>query len=155
MTLRVVKANWDRDRQVILAGAKLFIAEAGLEDFFPDTEDEVGYVIGRVVSSPNVDVFIVVDDEGKAHTGIGLQFGHLLWNCDMSAATEIFFWSSPDADKRAVPTLLRFVKGYLETSGVQVQIWAALSTSPAALDKVYRRMGMNMAQVLYWGKVKK
>jgi len=140
-------ADMEKDALAIVDGAKDFFSRMEYTEFLPETDEKLIEAIARVMSFPGIEV-IVAEHEGSVVGGLGMMYGPHLWNPNIEAGDEIFFWTSRSAPKTTALRLLREVKA---RAGDRIVTFKALMTSPKKVCQVYERMGLRPVESSYMG----
>ena len=140
-------ADPETDALQIVDGAKDFASRVAFQHLLPDAEWQLTAAIGRVVTLSGFTA-LVAEDDGRIVGGIGLLFAPFLWNPAITVADELFWWTAPDAPFRTAKTLLTEALALIDARGA-VPTFRALATSPAGVDRAYRRMGLVPLETVY------
>lgn len=119
-------------------------------DFLPDSDEALMLALGRVLSQPGVTV-LVAERGGEVIGGIGLLLAPQLWNPEIIAMEELFWWVAPEAPNVTALCLLRAARRLAQECGVAQVTFKSLTSSPPAIDRVYRRMGLRPVETAYMG----
>lgn len=144
--LTVRDADLSRDAAVIIEGARQFAARAPLRALLPDGTGLVE-AIGRVVTLEQVEI-VVAEHAGEVVAGLGVAYIPHLWNQDVTVAEELFWWAFPGAPMRAGRAVFDEALRRMDARGA-VPLFRALSTSPAGVDRMYRRAGLEAVETTY------
>jgi hypothetical protein len=143
-------ANWSKDKQMIMEGAKDFISRMDFKEFLPDSETELSDAVSRVMSYDFVEV-TVAEHEGKIVGGIGMSYIPNLWNPKSVMAEELFWWASKGAPKTTSLRLLRFIYDRATSVGAKFLSFKRLTSSPDGVSGVYKRMGLRELETTFIG----
>lgn len=143
-------ADYDRDAAAILAGARDFIGRMTARDFAPQDDDELARALDFMSTMERFEIF-VAEHEGCVVGGIGLLFAPLLWRRNVTAMTEMFIWTAPDAPGTTFLGLLRAAEKRRAALGVGLREYGALESSPPGIERVYARMGLVKTQTSWMG----
>ena len=140
-------ANFDTDALGILEGTRDFVSRMGAFEFLPENIDEI---VAKNVTADFIET-AVIEHEGNIVGALGMAYLPFIWNPKLTSAEELFFWTSKSSPNTAALQLLRFVGERIKTKGRSVVTFRRLMTSPASLDRVYRRMGLKPVETNYMG----
>lgn len=137
------------DRDLIVDGARIFAAETDFLEILPPLHSPAfGAAVMRIIDLPQATVLLAEDDDGLAG-GIGLLVVPYLWNPDILAADELFWWCRPTAPPRTALHLLRAARAFAIAASAKVLTFGALSNSPPGVARAYRCFGMRPVQTSY------
>jgi hypothetical protein len=128
-------------------GARDFASRLAYRDFLPATEDALVEAVGRVVTFGTVET-TVCEHEGRIVAGLGLSFVPHLWNPNVTLGEELFWWAAPGAPPAAALMLIRAARRRIAEREA-LPLFKALANSPAALDRVYRAIGLSPVETSY------
>ena len=142
------KANLDTDALSIHEGAMAFAKFTGLP-FFPESGTDFIRAVGRIITLPNVEVF-VADDNGVVG-GIGISYGPFTWNPEVLIGEELFWWAFEDAPVKTGKKLYDMAMKSIEEKGA-VPVMKYLWNSPESVKKLYEKDGFNEVEtvVMKW-----
>ena len=143
-------ADLSKDALAIFDGAKDFISRMDYRDFLPETDEELMLAVGRVLNTPGVET-LLAERGGRVVGGLGLIVSPHLWNPEILAMEELFFWTAPTAPKSAALRLLRAALSLAAERGVSVISFKALTTSPKGVGRAYERLGLRPVETSYMG----
>ena len=121
-------------------------------DFLPDNYEDLVEDFTRLVNLDCTEI-LVAEYKGTIVGGIGMVYAPCMWNLKISNAEEFFWWVSKDAPSSTALRLLRHVRSNAVAKGCKFITFSSLTSSPAALDKVYRRMGLRPTHTTYMGVI--
>ena len=147
---RVRLADPDADFPAILDGARDFVSRMDFTGHLPPDEAGLGAAMSRIFSVVDLDL-IVVEEAGRIVGGLGMVYAPYLWNPAILSGEELFFWTARQAPAGAALRLIRFMQRRAAEKGVRVMSFAALTSSPATLGRLYERLGMRKTQTTYTG----
>lgn len=148
--MKIRNIELPQDEEQVLLGMRDFISRMDYTEFLPEDDQELLNSLNRMLSLDCVSVY-VVEDGSSIVGGIGMVYAPSLWDFNAINAEELFWWSSPTAPPTATLRLLRHVVVEAKKKGCKLFTFKALTTSPASIDKVYRRMGLVPIETAYMG----
>ena len=147
--MNVRLADMETDALALMDAARDFVSRMDFTAFLPETDAEFVAAVARLMTLPAVEVTVAVDG-GRVVGAIGMIYGPCLWNLDAVVADEAFWWAAADAPKTAALRLLRFTLQRVAARGA-VANFKCLTSSPAGVDRVYRRLGLRPVETSYMG----
>lgn len=140
-------ANVETDALAIMDGARDFAQRVAVRSLLPDDDEAFTAAVGRIVTLPNVEI-LVAEHEGHVVSGIGVGYSPYLWNPDLLVAEELFWWAVEGAPFRAAWKLLNEAMRHIDDKGA-IPMFRALSTSPRGVERLYRKMGLELVETLF------
>lgn len=148
--MNVRLAHIAKDFEQIVAGARDFLQRANFQNVIGDIPDETFI---RLLSTPSVDV-VLVEDDGRVVSGLGITTGPFVWNPSYMQLDEIFWWAAEDAPKSAALLAIRYALHTAKKRAGDLKVLASfkfLETSPPGVARVYERMGLEKVETTYLG----
>lgn len=144
-------ADPEKDWDAILTGAADFAGHVNRPDIIPDpASPEFEGAVRFLVGLPGFSVLLAVVD-GCVMGGIGYLIGPSTWNRERVAWEEFFFWAYAEAPFGTAKLLLDKAYANGKEKGATLNTAHALHSSPAGVDRAYRRLGMLPVQTTYMG----
>lgn len=140
----------DHDLPMLRVGIRDFVSRMDYRDFLPASDEELVASLRRHLELGCVEV-LVAEHVGKLVGGIGLLYAPCIWNSAIMIMEELFLWASKEAPATTVLLLLRNARRQARQKGCQLMTFRSLTSSPVALDDVYRRMGLIPVETIYMG----
>lgn len=138
------------DTDMVLAGMKNFISRMDYTEFLPDSDDKLLAALHKLLNLGCFEVTLA-EHEGRVVGGIGMVYAPSVWNDDLTAGEELFWWTDDDAPATTALRLIRDVQRRGREHGDVVWVFRSLTSSPDGVDRVYRRMGLRPVETVYMG----
>ena len=148
--IRAIDLN--SDLPMVIDGMKDFISRMDYHEFLPDNYEDIVEGFTRLVDLDCTDI-LVAEYKGSIIGGIGMVYAPCMWNLKVLTAEELFWWVAKDAPLSTALRLLRHVKSNAVDKGCKLISFSSLTSSPDALDKVYKRMGLRPTHTTYMGVI--
>lgn len=142
-------ANFDTDALDLLEASMDFVGRMAFQEFASENFAET---VARNMTADFVEV-AVAEDDGRIVGCLGMSYLPFFWNPEKLSAEELFFWTAKDAPKTAALRLIRFTMDRIRTRGRCLATFRRLETSPGALDRVYRKIGLQPVETTYMGVI--
>ena len=147
-------ADLRADALVIMEGArdcirrhKEHLGNLNIGSLFPDTDEVLVKVMAQIVALPGLEIRIA-EHLGKVVGGIGTLYSPYMWNPDLLAADQIFWWAAEDAPFRTARTLLVESMNRIEDRNA-MPVFRVPNTLPKGIEKLYRRFNMVPTETTY------
>lgn len=147
--MKIRAANIDQDALAIFEGAKDCINRQGRQGLLPTDPQLLQTALGRVLSNPGVDVF-VVENNGEIIAGLGIWITPYFWNPSILVAEELFWWAKRGAPANAALELFNTVLCYCVVQNA-VPCFKA-PKDQEAIAKHFERAGLRPAEIVYIGE---
>lgn len=148
MEIRQIDLKADKDQALL--GMKDFISRMEYTEFIPDDEEELWSSFVRLYELGVVSV-VVADHEGELVGGIGMVYSPCIWNINVTAAEELFWWAYDHAPITTALRLIRRARQDVKDVGCAFVTFKSLTSSPKAVDSIYRKMGLKPIETNYMG----
>lgn len=145
-------ANVETDAPEIMLGVYDFIGRMDFTDCLPEGLEGIEDTVLALVDSDVVEV-AVVEDEDKIIAGLGVAYVPFLWNPAVLQADELFWWGSATQTTAAMRVLRFTLERMRERAGDRqaMAVFHKLTSSPASVAAIYRRLGLREVQTSYMG----
>lgn len=147
--MEIRQVDLEQDLVPVLAGMHDFIERMEFHDFLPEEDEELILALDRLIEL-GAEV-LVAEDNGWLVGGIGIFYAPCIWNSKLLIGEELFWWSHEKAPKTTALRLIRAALDSASKRGCKIFNFKSLPTSPPAIDKVYRRLGMKPVETVYMG----
>jgi hypothetical protein len=154
--MRIRLADKDRDFPAILEGARAFAASTPAHAralLAPLDSAAFAANLRGFLGLEAVGVSLAVGADGRALAGLGFFVGPYPLNPARVEWHEMFWWAAPDAPAAAALGVLRHALRRGKAKGATIATAHALETSPAGVDRIYRRLGLLPVQRTYIGSL--
>jgi NAD-dependent oxidoreductase involved in siderophore biosynthesis len=143
--------------QDIKHGAACFADHADRPDIMPDVHTKKGranldQAIDRLINIDGVTIFLAIED-GICVGGAGVLITPYIFDYSRTAADELFWWADDQASPKVGMALLYQLRRHIKSQSASFCIFHHLTNSPAAVQKIYKRMGLKPLQSTYAGVV--
>jgi len=145
-------ADMESDALALFDGARDFISRMDYTEFLPLNEDALLAGISHALTLPGVEI-VVAEDDSRIVGGMGTLYAPFIWNPLATAAHEMFMWTNRDAPKTTLLRLLRFVEGRMKHHEADMREFAAMTSSPSGVEKLYKRMGLRKIHTMWAGMI--
>lgn len=132
------------DIDEIVPGARAFAKQAQVEHLIAD---DIKEPLAGLMALPSVRVYLAETD--KIVGGIGVSVLPFMWNHSLIEMSELFFWVYPGAPPTAALALLRRILADVEEELIDLVTLASLPTSPAGVNRVYKKLGFVKIQEMF------
>jgi len=137
-------ADLEKDALAIVEGAKDFAERSPTKNLLGDS---FVAAVSKIVTLPGFEV-LLAEHEGQVVGGIGIYYYPYIWNEDIFAAEEMFWWTLQGAPFKTGKTLLEKAMIMIKEKEA-VPMFKALSSNRKGFDKTYRGFGMEPVETLY------
>lgn len=155
--MRIMRADFNNGRHIvdIKEGCAAFAEHAGRSDILPDVSTEEGrnnlnLAIDRLLDLPGVVIFLSYH-EGRCVGGVGILVTPYIFDYSRMMADELAWWSHDGAPSSTGVGLLLAVRDHIKNENVAFATFHSLMNSPAAIPKIYQRLGLTQLQSTYAG----
>jgi len=153
--MKIRHADLERDGDDIVAGAWDFVRRAGNPYWIPRSRDTFERHLLQLFKNPALDI-IVAEHDGRIVAGIGICHVPFLWNPDLDAVEELFWWASANAPPHAAIAVLRHaIEKARETAAPREVLFTmrSMETSPNDVGRVYARLGLTHTEITHMGVI--
>lgn len=147
--IQIRMADMERDAPALMDAMRDFSTRIAFADLCA-TGDELTEAVADVMTADNVEV-IVADRDGEIVGCLGIVYGRFLWNRDVELAEELFWWAKPGAPFGMSHRLYFRARSLISERGA-VPTFRKLETSPAGVDRLYRRTDLVPVETVYMGR---
>lgn len=157
--MKIIEADPLNPKHVadIQHGAACFADHADRPDIMPDVHTKAGranldQAIEKLIAIPGVVIFLGYED-GECVGGTGALISPYIFDSSKISAEELFWWADDQASPRVAMALLRQLRDHIKRQSASFCIFHHLTNSPAAVQKIYKRMGLKPLQSTYAGVI--
>ena len=140
-------ANVESDALSIIDGARAFSEITEFKELFPSDNNAFIAAIGRIMVLEGMEI-ILAEHETRIVGGIGILLAPFLWNPEILAADELFWWAYKNAPFRTGACLIDEAMKRIDKKGA-IPMFRVLENSPKGVEKLYRRKGMKPIETMF------
>lgn len=152
--MEVRLCDFSTDGVDVINGTWDFINRMGSVDWVPEDRDKFEDHILKLLSNPAFEIIGAFDDDGQCVAGIGIAAAPFMWNPDLLAVEEIFWWASKDAPPTAALQVLRFATDWAKREAAPNKViftMKRMDVSPPGVERIYDRLGLRHTEVSHSG----
>lgn len=141
----------------VLPGARAFARQAAAFGEVTDDPESEAFrdTIRGLTAMPGVRILLSFDLRegrgGRCTGGYGYLVSPYLWKPSVLSSHELFWWVYPDAPFRTHERLIDAGLADAKAMGARIISFGALYSSPAGVDRFYRKRGLKPLQTTYVG----